>query len=108
MRAGGAFGCVLEPGSSLTPNLVVEASVDALYGDLRQASKPVAIMEIHFIVYEVKDGIPGRIVLDKVVARETTLARKSANALMAAWDADLRQIMDEINSEYAKSNTTAH
>ena len=108
MRAGGVFGRVVEPGSGLAPTLVVEASVDELYGDFRQASKPVATMEIHFICYEVKDGIPGRIVLDKVCARETPLAGKTAAALMAAWDADLRQIMEEINSEYAKANSNDH
>jgi ABC-type uncharacterized transport system auxiliary subunit len=107
MRGGGAFGRVMEPGSGLTPTLVVEASVDELYGDFRQASKPVATMEIHFIVYEVKDGIPGRIVLDKVCARETPLARKTPAALMGAWDADLHEIMKEINSEYAKTNFAA-
>jgi ABC-type uncharacterized transport system auxiliary subunit len=106
LRASGAFGRVVEPGSSLTPTLVVEASVNALYGDFRQASKPVATMEIHFIVYEVKDGLPGRLVLDKVCAQQTPLARKAADALMVAWDADLRQIMEEINSEYAKTSST--
>ena len=59
-------------------------------------------MTIHFICYEVKDGDPGRIVLDRVCAHETPLARKTPNALMTAWDADLRQIMGEINSEYSK------
>jgi hypothetical protein len=62
-------------------------------------------MEIHFICYEVKDGTPGRIMLDKVCARETPLTRKTPAALMAAWDADLREIMGEINSEYAKANS---
>jgi len=42
-------------------------------------------------------------VLDKVCAHETPLARKAVEALMAAWDADLRQIMQEINSDCAKA-----
>ncbi len=108
MRAGGVFGRLVQPGSGLAPSLVVEVSVTELYGDFRKASKPVATMEIHFICYEVKDGIPGRIVLDKVCAHETPMARKTPDALMAAWDADLREIMEEINSEYAKGNSTAH
>jgi len=103
MRASGVFGRVVEPGSGLTPTLVAEVSVNELYGDLRQASRPVGTMEIHFICYEVKDGDPGRIVLDRVCAHETPLARKTPNALMAAWDADLREIMGEINSEYSKA-----
>ena len=103
MRASGVFGRVVEPGSGLTPTLVAEVSVNELYGDLRQASRPVGTMEIHFICYEVKDGDPGRIVLDRVCAHETPLARKTPKALMAAWDADLREIMGEINSEYSKA-----
>jgi hypothetical protein len=103
MRASGVFGRVVEPRSGLTPTLVAEVSINQLYGDLRQAARPVGIMEIHFICYEVKDGDPGRIVLDKVCAHETALARKTPDALMAAWDADLREIMEEINSEYSKA-----
>ena len=105
MRASGVFGRVAEPGSGLTATLVAEVSVNELYGDFRKAAQPVGTMEIHFICYEVKDGTPGRIRLDKVCARETPLTRKTPAALMAAWDADLREIMGEINSEYAKANS---
>jgi cholesterol transport system auxiliary component len=107
MRAGGVFGRVVESSSGLAPTLVVEASVDELYGDFRKASKPVATMEIHFICYEVRDGIPGRIVLDKVCARETPLAGTTPAALMAAWDVDLHEIMEEFKSECAKCKSTA-
>jgi len=105
LRASGVFGRVAEPGSGLTATLVAEVSVNELYGDFRKAAQPVGTMEIHFICYEVKDGTPGRIMLDKVCARETPLSRKAPDALMAAWDADLREIMEEINSEYAKANS---
>jgi hypothetical protein len=105
IRASGVFGRVAEPGSGLTPTLVAEVSVNQLYGDFRKASRSVGTMEIHFICYEVKDGAAGRVVLDKVCARETRLTRKTPDALMAAWDADLREIMEEINSEYAKANS---
>src|SRR5881396_565802 len=105
LRASGVFGRVVEPGSGLAPTLVVEVSGNELYGDFRKASQPVGTMEIHFICYEVKDGAAGRIVLDKVCAHETPLTRKTPDALMAAWDADLREIMEEINSAYAKANS---
>jgi hypothetical protein len=106
MRASGVFGRVLEPGSGMTPTLVAEVSVNELYGDFRQASRPLGTMAIHFICYEVKDGEPGRILLDRIGTHETPLARKTPEALMSAWDADLREIMDEIKSEYAKANST--
>src|SRR5262249_50359172 len=102
MRASGAFGRVLEPGSGLAPTLIAEVSINELYGDFRNTSQPVGRMELHFICYEIEDGAPRRVVLDRVCARETPLAKKTADALMAAWDADLHEIMQEINSEYAK------
>ena len=104
MRATGAFGRVVEPGSSLTPTMVAEVSVHELYGDFRQASQPAGTMEMRFVFYQLKDGDPGNVVLDKVCARHTAFSRKTPDALMTAWNADLREIMQEIESEYAKAN----
>jgi len=104
MRASNAFGSVVEPGSGLIATLVAEVSINQIYGDFRKASQPVGTMELHFILYELSEGNPGHIVLDKVCARETPLARKTADALMAAWNTDLREIMEEMKSEYAKAN----
>jgi len=103
LRAGGAFGSVLEPGSLLTPTLILEISINELYGDFRNPSQPVGTMGLHVIGYEVQDGLPRRVVLDKFYSHETPLARKTPSALMAAWDADLRGIIDEINSDFAKT-----
>jgi cholesterol transport system auxiliary component len=99
MSAGGAFGRVVEPGSGLRPDLIAEVSINELYGDFRKASQPVGRMELHFICYEIEDGSPGRVVLDKVSARETPLTKNTADALMAAWDNDLREIMGEIMAQ---------
>ena len=104
MRASNAFGHVVESGSGLTPTLVAEVSINQIYGDFRKASQPMGTMELHFILYEVKEGSAGRIVLDKVCAHETPLARKTPDSLMAAWNTDLGAIMEEIQSEYAKAN----
>jgi hypothetical protein len=105
LRAGGAFGRVVEPGSELTPNLIAEATVSQLCGDFRDASHPGGVMEIHFVVYETHDGAQSRIVLDKNYTRTTPLGRKTPTALMAAWETDLSQIMGELNSDYAKANS---
>ncbi len=108
MRASNAFGRVVEPGSSLTPTLSAEVSVNQLYGDFRNASQPVGTTELHFIFYELKEGDPGRVLLDKVCEHETPLARKTADGLMAAWNADLREIMEGISLEYIKTRSTTH
>jgi ABC-type uncharacterized transport system auxiliary subunit len=103
LRASGVFGRVVDPGSGLTPNLIAEVSINELCGDFRNPARPLGTMEIHFMCYELKDGGPGRVVLDKSFAHETALTGKTPAALMAAWDADFRAIMDEINSAYTKA-----
>ena len=108
MRASGVFGRVVPPGGGLAPSLVAEVSVTQLYGDFRKRSQPSGTMEIHFICYDVNDGVPGRIVLDRLCAHETRMTARTPDALMAAWDVDLRQIMEEINSAYIKASSTAH
>ena len=105
MRASGVFGRVVEPGSGIIPTVIVEASINELYGDFRQTSRPVGTMGIHIICYEVQDGEPRHIVFDKYCLQETALARKTPGALVAAWDEDLREIMNQINSEYAKTSS---
>jgi hypothetical protein len=103
MRSGGVFGRVAEPGSGVAPTLMVEVSINELYGDFRNPSHPIATMGLHVMCYEMPDGIPKRVVFDMSCSHETPMARKTPAALMAAWDMDLREIMTEINSEYAKT-----
>ena len=105
MRASGVFGRVLEPGSDLMPSLIVEISINELYGDFRNPSRPLGTMAIHIMCYETQDRASPRIVLDKYCSHETPLARKTPGALMAAWDEDLREIMNQINSDYAKTSS---
>jgi hypothetical protein len=107
IRTSGAFGRLVEPGSGLSPSLTIEVSISQLYCDFRKSSHSVATMELRWVVYELADGSPGRIVLDKVYARETPIAKKSPAAIMAAWDTDLHQILEEITSDYAQANASA-
>lgn len=103
LRASGMYGRVIEPGSQIRPGLILEVSINELYGDFRTQSQPVAAMGIHFTCYEMQDGTPRHIVLEKFCSHSTPLDRKTPAALMAAWDADLRQIMNDFNSDYAKA-----
>ena len=105
MRASGTFGSVLETGSGITPTLIMEISINELYGDFRKPSEPLGTMGLHVICCEVHDDLPRRVVFDKFCSHQTPLARKTPGALMAAWDADLREIINEINSEYAKTSS---
>jgi cholesterol transport system auxiliary component len=99
LRAGGAFGSVIEPGSGLNPSLVAEVSVNELYGDFRKKAQPAGVMELHFMLYELNREGTGRVLMDKVCARRTPMAKATPAALATAWDADLGGIMADINSE---------
>ncbi len=101
MRRSRAFGSLAEPASELIPNVVVEATVDQLCGDFRQSSHPEGIMEIHFVVYEARDGSSGRVLLDKTYLNKSALAQKTSAALMAAWETDLREIMESLKLDYS-------
>jgi ABC-type uncharacterized transport system auxiliary subunit len=106
IRAGlRSFGRVLEPGSALSPDLVAEVDINQLYGDFRASSQPVGTLQLHFLLYEQTSDGPGRVVLDRICARSTPLASKTPGALIAAWDADLHEIMEQIHSDYAKANS---
>ncbi|HZR17709.1 MAG TPA: hypothetical protein VFE51_10315 [Verrucomicrobiae bacterium] len=107
MREAGAFGHVVDLGSGLRPNLIAEVSINELCGDFRNAAKPLGSMQIHFVCYELSDGFPGRVVVDRFCAHETALTAKTPSALMAAWDADLRDIMNEVVAEYKKANSNS-
>jgi hypothetical protein len=107
MRASGVFGTVAEPGSGFKATVVLEAFIDVLYGDFRKPSQPVGTMGIHVVCYQVQDGVLRRLVLDTYCSHETPLAKKTPAALMAAWDTDLREIMDEINTQYVKTKSNS-
>ena len=104
MRNSGAFGNLSEPGSELIPNVVIEAAVTELCGDFRQPSHAVGLMEIHFVVYEAHDGFSGRILVNKTYSHESTLSQKTPAELMAAWETDLREILENLKSDFAKAN----
>lgn len=108
MRVSGDFGRVLDRGSGMTPKLIVEVSINELYGDFRNPTQPVARMGLHFTFCETQDGLPERVVFEKFCSQETPLARKAPAALMAAWDADLRKIMTELNPDYERTISRDH
>jgi cholesterol transport system auxiliary component len=99
LRDGGAFGSVIGPASALNPSMVAEVSVIELYGDFRKKARPVGVLKIHFLLYEVNKDGPGRVLMDKVCTAQTPMAKAAPAALAAAWDADIAEIMAEINSE---------
>ena len=101
----GSIGRVVQPGSSLTPTLGAEVEVTKLFGDFQDSSNPTGRLQMHFVLYEMSPEGPGRVIVDELCGRAVTLTARTPAALMAAWDADLRDIMDQILADYAKANS---
>lgn len=105
MQASGVFGRVVEHGSGLPATSVVEIAITELYGDFRNLAQPAGVMGIHFVCYETKEGLSGRILLDKIYTQATPMTAKTPGALMTAWDQDLCKIMQVVETEYPNANS---
>ena len=58
LAASELFKYVVGPSNSLQPNYVLEGSINALYGDFRDPSRPAAVLEIEFFLYNQDAGAP--------------------------------------------------
>lgn len=102
-QASGLFGDVTQQGSALRPNLLVEITVEQLYGDFRNRADPQAVLEVRLAFFDAPGGRPGKVILDKNYVRRAKLAARSAAALMASWNDALKQIMAEAVSDLERA-----
>ena len=58
LRAQAGFAAVVERGSSLKPNTFAEISVTRLYGDFREPERPVAVLTVRFLFFDVPNASP--------------------------------------------------
>ena len=102
MRTSGAYGRVVEPGSGITPNIIVEVSVTELYGDFREAKQPKAVLALRVVFANVGGGV----ILQKEYSRHLTIQKNTAAAVVAGWNQALGEIMGELASDLASANQT--
>ena len=93
--ASAPFKFVVGPASPLTPNYVLEGSINALYGDFRNLSAPSAVLEMEFFLHSQDPARPG-VVLQKVYRKAVPLKERSPQALARGWSAALEAIVAEL------------
>lgn len=91
------FKFVVGPASPLAPNFVLEGSINALYGDFRNAA-PSAVLEIEFFLHREDSTRPG-VVLQKVYRKAVPLKERSPQALAQGWSAALENIVADFVSD---------
>jgi cholesterol transport system auxiliary component len=92
--ASSPFEFVVGPASPLSPNYVLEGSINALYGDFRNASTPSAVLEIELFLHNEDPARPG-VVLQKKYRKSITIKERSPQALARGWSEGLDAIVAE-------------
>jgi ABC-type uncharacterized transport system auxiliary subunit len=100
----GLFRLVLPLGSRMEATHTLEASVTALYGDFRDEAAPVAVMEIRFFLVPREAG-PNVVTFSETYRATTRIPVRTPEALLEAYDKDLRDILTRLEADLRKALT---
>jgi uncharacterized lipoprotein YmbA len=103
LRSNGNFSAVVEAGSALKPDTLVEISVSQLFGDLRQSKRPAAVLTMRFVFFDAPNGVPGKVIFQQEYSQRIPLSAPTAAALMQAWNQGLVEILADVSSDFCKS-----
>jgi cholesterol transport system auxiliary component len=101
-RSNAGFSAVVDAGSVLKSDTLVEISVSQLFGDFRQPDHPAAILTMRFVFLDAPNGVPGKAILDQEYSRSIPLKAPAASALMEGWNQALAEILAEVSSDLAR------
>jgi len=103
----GLFKTVLLPESTADYQLSLETNVTSMYGDFRDAQKPVAVVTARFfVINQTKNQFA--VIFDKVYSQSTPIEQQGPNALVKAyetcWTNVLTQLAGDLRSSGAVMN----
>jgi ABC-type uncharacterized transport system auxiliary subunit len=100
IRASGLFGAVLEPGISADAGYTLEGAVLAVYGDVRDARRPAAVLDVQ--IYLIRAAPAARdLVLDRRFAERVELADATPEALAKGYNEALARILRRLERDLA-------
>jgi cholesterol transport system auxiliary component len=100
LRNAGVFASVVEPGVPVDTPYVLDGSIVALYGDLRDPAKPASEVAVQF--YLVKQfGSGTELVYDRVLRSRVDVPSGDPRALAAGYNRALAQILAELERDLA-------
>jgi uncharacterized lipoprotein YmbA len=85
---------VVQAGSALKADTLVEIQVSQLYGDFRQSETAAAVLAMRFAFFDASNGMPGKVILQREYERKVPLKARTAVELIAGWNQALAQILD--------------
>jgi ABC-type uncharacterized transport system auxiliary subunit len=98
LRDSGLFYAVLEPGITADAPYALEGAVLAVYGDLRDAKRPAAVLDLQ--VYLVRAGSSGReLVLDRRYSERVDVPDATAAALARGYSEALARALARLERD---------
>jgi len=107
LRGDGDFSAVVEAGSALKPDTLVEVSVSQIFGDFRQSERPAAILTMRFVFFDATNDIPGKAIFQQEYSRNIPLSTPTAAKLMDGWERALSEILAQVSSDFRYLETNA-
>ena len=94
----GVFANVLVPQSRLTPSHVLEGNITALHGDFRDASAPMAVVELRcFLIDETPSA--QTVLLSKTYEATLPVESRDAEALVATLDRCIARVLTRLEND---------
>ena len=105
LREDGCFSAVVKMGSAARPDTIIEINIDEMYGDIRKSGSPSAVLSLQVVLTEAKNGLSGKVLLQKNYSRRIPMKSTAPAALMAAWNEALVEIFADIASDFRRQTT---
>ncbi len=99
LSRSGLFTNVLDPGSTVPADQLLEVYANELYGDLRVPGHPQAVLSLSFALLNAKKGAGAPALFQKEYSRRLPVDQNTADAIVAGWNQALGQILDEVTSD---------
>jgi len=97
LRSAGVARSVVEAGSAVPADWVVEVRAIDLAGDFTRPENPSGVLVLQFRVRSAVGG--GAPILEKIYQSRRRLPRRTASAIVAAWNDGLAEIMNSFASD---------
>lgn len=92
------FRSVVSAASQVNPTFILEGTVDALYGDFRDAKGVKAVLEMEFFLAK-ESAASADIVAQKRYVKAVPVKERTPEALVAGWNQALSEILAALVSD---------